>query len=100
MLEFAFTPEAHQGKGIMAAAMARIAERGADLGARYVITFVDHENVPALKGCQRSGFRPYLLRSDRWRLLRRRVSFEPLPPGTPYPFDAASPTSPEANGRS
>jgi RimJ/RimL family protein N-acetyltransferase len=87
LLEYAFTPERYQGKGIMPAAMARIAEKAADLGARRVITFVDHENVPALKGCQRSGFRPYLLRRDRWRFLRRRVSFQPLPAGARYPFE-------------
>ena len=97
LLEFAFTPEAQQGKGIMPAAMARIAEKAADLGARHVITFVDHENVPALKGCQRSGFRPYLLRSDRWRLFRRRVSFQPLPRGTRYPFEVEPPPTHEAN---
>jgi hypothetical protein len=68
--------------------MARIAEKAQNHGARRVITFVDHLNVPALKGCQRSGFSPYLIRVDSWRLFRRRVSFRPLPPGTPYPFEA------------
>lgn len=97
LLEFAFTPEAYQGKGIMPAAMARIAERAAEVGARHVITFVDHENVPALKGCQRSGFRPYLLRTDRWRLFRRHVSFQPLPAGTRYPFETDAPTAHEAS---
>lgn len=98
LLEYAFTPEAYQGKGIMPAAMARIAEKAVDLGARRVITFVDHENVPALKGCQRSGFRPYLLRNDRWRLFRRHVSFQPLPAGTRYPFETEAPSpSGEAN---
>jgi RimJ/RimL family protein N-acetyltransferase len=96
LLEYAFTPEAYQGKGIMPAAMARIAEKAADLGARRVITFVDRENVPALKGCQRSGFRPYLLRHDRWRLFRRRVSFEPLPAGTRYPFETEAPPGDQA----
>jgi RimJ/RimL family protein N-acetyltransferase len=97
MLEYAFTPEAYQGKGIMPAAMARIAEKAADFGAQRVITFVDRENVPALKGCQRSGFRPYLLRHDRWRLFRRRVSFRPLPAGTRYPFETEAPRADEAN---
>jgi RimJ/RimL family protein N-acetyltransferase len=100
MLEYAFTPEAHQGKGIMPAAMARIAEKAGDLGARRVITFVDVENVPALKGCQRSGFRPYLLRRDLWRLFRRRVSFEPLPAGTGYPFETNPGPSDEAHKQS
>lgn len=97
MLEYAFTPEAHQGKGIMPAAMARIAEKAADFGAQRVITFVDRENVPALKGCQRSGFRPYLVRHDRWRLLRRRVTFQPLPEGSRYPFETEAPPAAEAN---
>jgi GNAT superfamily N-acetyltransferase len=88
LLEYAFTREDYQGKGIMPAAMARIAEKARDHGARRVITFVDHHNVPALKGCKRSGFEPYLIRVDRWRLFRRRVSFRPLPQGTPYPFEA------------
>ena len=41
--------------------MAQIAERGTDLGARWVITFVTVDNIPSLKGCQRAGFVPYLL---------------------------------------
>lgn len=88
LLEYAFTREDYQGQGIMPAAMARIAEKAQDHGARRVITFVDHNNIPALKGCQRAGFNPYLIRVDRWRLFGRRVSFRPLPPGTPYPFEA------------
>ncbi len=88
LLEYAFTREDYQGQGIMPAAMARIAEKAQDHGARHVITFVDHHNVPALKGCQRAGFRPYLIRVDRWRLFRRSVRFRRLPPGTLYPFEA------------
>lgn len=61
LLENAYTPARYRGMGIMPAAMARIAERAADLGARYVITFVQDDNIPSLKGCQRSGFAPHLL---------------------------------------
>jgi GNAT superfamily N-acetyltransferase len=87
LLEFAFTREDYQGNGIMPAAMARIAEKARSHGARRVITFVDNVNVPALKGCQRAGFSPSVIRVDRWRLFRRRVRFHPLPRGTPYPFE-------------
>ena len=79
LLEYAFTPERFQGQGIMAAAMARIAEQAAALSARRVITFVDHTNIPALKGCHRAGFTEYLRRIDRWRAFRRVPVFEPLP---------------------
>jgi GNAT superfamily N-acetyltransferase len=93
LLEYAFTREDYQGKGVMPAAMARIAEKARDEGGRSVITFVDHQNIPALKGCQRSGFSPYLLRLDRWRLFRRTVTFTALPPGAPYPYETPKPSS-------
>jgi hypothetical protein len=88
LLEFAFTLPGFRGQRIMPNAMAQIAARGADIGARWVITFVGQDNIPALKGCKRSGFWPYLERHERWRFFRRQVTFTPLPEGTPYPFDA------------
>lgn len=78
LLEGAYTPEAYRGKGIMASAMARIAERAADSGVRWVITFVDESYAPAQKGCARAGFRPYVRRVETYRLFRRYVAFLPL----------------------
>src|SRR5437667_2129487 len=80
LLEGAYTPEAYRGQGIMAAAMAQIAERASQYGARWVVTFVDDTNVASLKGCARAGFVPYLRRDERFRLFRRRVSFTPVSP--------------------
>lgn len=80
LLEYAFTPAAYRGNGIMPAAMAMIAEKAAALGGRYVITFVLRENAAALKGCSKAGFAPYSIRRDRhyfFRLIRRR-SFLPI----------------------
>ena len=65
--------------------MALIAERGGDIGAREVITFVNLENIPSLKGCQRAGFHPDLLH-HRTRLafgLITRDHFERLPASDP-----------------
>jgi GNAT superfamily N-acetyltransferase len=78
LLEGAYTAESHRGQGIMSHAMARIAEQARDFGAQRVITFVGHENVGSLKGCERAGFAPYLERRDSWTLFRRRVRFLPL----------------------
>jgi RimJ/RimL family protein N-acetyltransferase len=86
LLEGAYTPAAHRGKGIMPAAMAQIAERARELGARYVVTFVATDNIPSLKGCERAGFQPYTVRTERFRLLRRRVTFEPPTDRHPYPL--------------
>lgn len=87
LLEGAFTPEEFRGQRIMPAAMAQLAEKGTEMGARWVITFVTHDNIPSLKGCKRSGFVPYLMRREKWSRFRRQLTFTPLPEGTPYPFD-------------
>jgi RimJ/RimL family protein N-acetyltransferase len=85
LLENAYTPPAYRGLGVMAAAMARIAERASDFAARKVITFVATDNVASLKGCQRAGFHPYLLH-HRLRLgfgLVTRDTFETLAESDP-----------------
>lgn len=78
LLEGAYTPTAYRGKGIMGAAMAQVAERAADYGARWVITFVDERNSASVKGCVRAGFAPYLKRHERFRLFYRKIRFEPI----------------------
>ena len=79
LLEGAFTLEAWRGKGIMGAAMAEIAAKGSEHGARRVITFVASDNTPSLKGCKKSGFEPYLARADHWRRFHHTSRFSPLP---------------------
>ena len=85
LLEGAYTPEQYRGQGIMAHAMAVIAERAADFGARWVVTFVGTDNVPSLKGCRRAGFTPYVERQERWMLGRRTTRFAPLDSATSRP---------------
>jgi RimJ/RimL family protein N-acetyltransferase len=79
LMEAAYTPKTHRGKHIMPAAMARIAERGLEMGVRWAITFVGIENTASLKGCKRAGFEPYVLRTNYWRWFRHRTRFGPLP---------------------
>src|SRR2546422_11047011 len=67
-----------RSQGIMSSAMAQIAERAREFGARWVVTFVDEVNVASLKGCERAGFAPYVRRTERYRLFRRMVTFVPL----------------------
>ena len=78
LLENAFTVPDFRGKRIMPAAMARIAEKGGDIGAQYIITFVETDNIPSLKGCKRSGFYPYVLRIQKWFLFKRKTRFVPV----------------------
>jgi hypothetical protein len=85
LLENAFTPVAFRGQGIMAAAMAQIAVRGSELGARWTLTVVREDNLPSIKGCIRAGFEPYMLKLDGWRLLRHEIRYTGLPPGYAVP---------------
>ncbi len=62
----------------MPAAVAEISYRAQKLGAKYVIAFVDEENIASLKGLQRAGFIPYILRKERWFLFKRSVQFCPM----------------------
>jgi RimJ/RimL family protein N-acetyltransferase len=81
LLENAFTPTAFRGQGIMSAAMAQIAARASELGARWVLTVVSEPNLASIKGCIRAGFQPHMLKQDRWRMLRHQVSYTALPQG-------------------
>lgn len=89
ILEGAFTPIEFRGQGIMPSAMALISEEAARRGIRTVITFVAEDNIPALKGCQRAGYRPYMKRVRSWRQFRRSFSSTELPAGTAYPHEIA-----------
>ena len=86
LLEYAYTFLAYRGQRMMPSAMAKIAERAPDHGARYVLTFVRVDNIPSLKGCQRSGFSPHMLHTITWRFFHYRMACQDLPAGTPYPF--------------
>jgi hypothetical protein len=79
LLEFAYTFEQFRGQKIMPAAMAAIAEKGLSSGARYAVTYVQKDNIAALKGCAAAGFSPYMIRDERWRIFSFKESFRTLP---------------------
>jgi hypothetical protein len=72
VLEFAYTFRRFRGLGIMAPAMAFIAEQGR--GAHWAVTYVDRSNIPSLRGCHSAGFTPYRLCRDSWRMFRLKQS--------------------------
>ena len=87
LLEWAYTFRKFRGLGIMGRAMAQISEKGAEAGARWLLTFVAVDNVASLKGCKNAGFRPFRTRTEKWRLWRSMDSFEQLPADAKYPFE-------------
>jgi len=87
LLEWAYTFVKFRGLGIMADAMSQISEKGAAAGAHWLYTYVALDNIPSLKGCRSAGYRPYQIRTERWRLFQRAESFEPLELGAKYSFE-------------
>ncbi len=76
LLENAYIPRRHRGKGIMSRALCAVvahAKKIEDL--RWLVTFVDKHNAASLKGCLKAGFYPFATRRDvhmcfhrlRWR---------------------------------
>lgn len=80
LLEGAYTFPAFRGRKIMSYAMADIAERAAEHGARWVSTYCAENNVPSIKACRSAGFGPWVHRDERWRLLQSRYRFTELEP--------------------
>lgn len=80
LLENAYTPPAYRGLGLMSCAMSLVAQKAAERGCRYVITFVLSDNPASLKACAKAGFSPYTIRRDShllFHLIRCR-EFAPL----------------------
>jgi GNAT superfamily N-acetyltransferase len=88
LLEFAYTFKRFRGAGIMSAAMAEIAEKGLELGARWASTYVKSDNIASLKGCANAGFHPHMVRSESWRAFRLQQAFTPLTQTAPIHLKA------------
>ena len=91
LLEGAFMRPSYRGHRIMPEAMYRITEKARDLpGVQYVMTFVEIHNIPALKGCRRCGFSPFILRTERWFMFKRTISFTGIPEHLLYNYEQAT----------
>jgi hypothetical protein len=84
LLENVLTLVGFRRQGVMKAAVALIAERGTDIGAKRVIVFVEEHNIASLRGMKQVGFSPYVLRHEKWFLFHRTLTFTKLPENTPY----------------
>lgn len=79
LIENAFTIPKFRGIGIMPYAMNLIAIKAMDFGAKIVITFTPEDNVNSLRACHYAGFRPYILRTEKWFLFRKTTTFRDIP---------------------
>lgn len=78
LLEGAYTPARYRRLPVMPAAMFEIAERGRELGARWVLVFVGVDSISMRKAAEWAGFRAYGIKIEQQRFFRRRVMHAPL----------------------
>jgi hypothetical protein len=64
LLENAYIPKHHRGRGVMVQALLAMSEFATVEGFWWIATFVAKDNLPSLKGCLRAGFYPFAIRRD------------------------------------
>lgn len=79
LCENSFTIPKYRGFGIMPYAMAKIAEKGKDLGADTTIIYTDVDHIISLRAGDYAGYHPFILRRTKWFLFNKSVSFEEIP---------------------
>ena len=78
IIDFAFTLEKYRAVGAMPWALARLAEIAHEGGARRLVAWLPENNIAMNRFFRRVGFARVRTRHERYRLGRRRISFEPL----------------------
>jgi GNAT superfamily N-acetyltransferase len=79
LMEFAFTVERYRSAGIMPFVVRELGLQASRAGAKRLVTYIPEWNPHVLRFFRRIGFEPFVVRRERYRLLRRRISFEDLP---------------------
>ncbi len=79
LLEGVFTVPSFRGMNIMPATVSRILEKAKDMDVRWVIAFVEVNNMPSLRGFKRAGFSPHMLREEKWFLFYRSIRYIMIP---------------------
>lgn len=76
LLEGAYTPTTARAR-VMPFATWCIAQRALDFEAWSVQTWVRADSAASMLACRQAGFRPFAVRTSRWRHLRHDVTFRP-----------------------
>jgi len=78
LVEGAYTFPAARGRGLMRDGMGQLLLVARERGDERVVTYVDQENIPSLRGCAAVGFRADHVRIETWRFGRLHRRFEQL----------------------
>ena len=78
IIEGVFTHVDFRGLRIMPNAIYKVLNQDHYNSIKKVIAFIEETNIGSLKGFYRLGFKPYIIRQEKWFLFKRTVCFVPL----------------------
>jgi GNAT superfamily N-acetyltransferase len=78
LIESVFTVPNMRGQGIMPETLELVSRKATENHKKYVMLFVQLDNIPSLKASHRAGFTPYILRTEIWKFFKRQITFESL----------------------
>jgi len=73
-----YTHPRFRGNRLMGWITERLFEIAAEKGFHLAIAFIHEGNAVSLKISPKLGWRPFLIKKVRWRLFKRRITFEPF----------------------
>ncbi|MEO8933327.1 MAG: hypothetical protein ABI295_03395 [Xanthomarina sp.] len=76
LLENVFTVPKYRGMGVIPVFLFEVAEKSRDLGAKYVITFGEVNNINTSRSYDYAGFSPYIIRTVSYFLFIKSVKFQ------------------------
>lgn len=78
ILESAFTIPKYRGVGIQPIAVYLTSDKAKDFGANTAITFTSLDNINSLRSLDYAGFKPYIMRKEKYFLFKKSVVFEEI----------------------
>jgi len=75
LVENSYTVPKYRGFGIMSYAVAKIAEKGLDVGADTAVMYTSSDHLVSLRAGDYAGFHPFKLRKIRWFLFNQKVTY-------------------------
>lgn len=79
LVENVYTVPKYRGAGIFPAVLHEIAEKSKGLGAKYLLSFAETNNINISRSYVYAGFFPYVLRTKRNFLFKRSIFFNDIP---------------------
>lgn len=79
IIEGVFTHPYYRGMNFMPNAIYKILNLEQHRHLTNVLAFVQSNNKASLRGFQKMGFKPFMIRTEKWRFFKRSVAFIAIP---------------------